>query len=360
MQDIIVYISLDTASKERATLLPLILSFEGAFAYKEYTNPEAVQADFPAAGSATASAAKAMFEQIKLEKCPGRTKKVAVFGVASDAAAATVTGALDTLRETHDDWYFLVPTSTSKDILTALSVWADATVLTLAQLEAGGVEAEKLLIAQTTDKNLITTAMKGKRQTVVCYNHDAARSCIPAAWIGRVGPNYPQSVTWKWKELYGIPATAEKGTDLQDLLEDRYNLYISNHGREYMSEGICTDGDFIDTVIGRWQIKQAMRSNLVNMFVDTEHVGYDNEGFTMVAEQVIAALDEAVANGIILKQDGVGAYSVTIPKRTDATEEQARNRVMPPIPWEATVRGGVHGVKVTGVLTVALTSASAS
>ena len=130
-----------------------------------------------------------------------------------------------------------------------------------------------------------------------------------------MAPNYPASVTWKWKELYGIPATDEKGVDLQELLEGRCNIYISNHGRAYMSEGVCTDGDFIDTVIGRWQIKETMRTRLVNLFVDTEHVGYDDQGFTMVAEQVIAALDEAVANGVILKQDGSGAYTVTIPRR---------------------------------------------
>lgn len=358
MQDIVVYISLDTAAAERATLLPLILSFEGAFPYKEYNKAEDVVKDFSAEKSPTALAATALFDQIKLENSPGRVKKVAVFGVAADTAAAAVTTALDTLRETHDDWYFLLPTATDASMLAALSAWCSSTVLTLAQLEAGQVEAEKLLLAQTSDKAAITEAVKKNKQTVVCYNHDAANSFIPPAWVGRVAPNYPQSVTWKWKELYGIPATDEKGVDLQDMLENRYNLYITNHGRDYMSEGICTDGDFIDTVIGRWQIKEAMRTRLVNMFVDTEHVGYDDEGFTQVAEQVITALDEAVENGIILKQDGAGAYSVAIPKRADATEEQARNRIMPPIPWEATVRGGVHGVKVTGVLTVALTSAA--
>lgn len=358
MQDIVVYISLDTAATEKETLLPLILSFEGEFAYKEYNSAEAVAADFTNSTSPTALAAAAVFNQIKLENSPGRVKKVAVFGVDAEATPANVTAALDTLRETHDDWYFLVPTVTSTAMLTALAAWVDASVLTLAQLEAGQVEAEKLLLAQTTDKDAITTAMKGLRQTVVCYNHDAANSYIPPAWVGRVSPNYPQSVTWKWKELYGIPATDEKGVDLQDLLEGRYNLYISNHGRQYMSEGICTDGDFIDTVIGRWQIKETMRQNLVNMFVDTEVVPYDDEGFTMVGAQVIAALNKAVEDGIVLRQDGAGAFSVSIPKRAAATEEQARNRVMPPIPWTATVRGGVHGVKVSGVLTVALTSSA--
>lgn len=356
MQDIIVYISLDAASTEKETLLPLILSFEGESAYKEYNSAEAVAADFTGEDSLTAKTAAALFGQVNLENCPGRIKKVAVYGVESASEASAVTAALDTLRETQDEWYFLIPTTADKAMITALSNWCSASVLTQAQLEAGQVESEKLLMVQTSDKTVLTDALKGNKQTVICYNHDAANSHIPAAWVGRVSPNYPASVTWKWKELYGIPATNEKGVDLQELLEDRYNTYISNHGRRYMSEGICTNGEFIDTVIGRWQIKENMRTKLVNMFVDTEHVGYDEDGFTMVAQTVIRALDEAVEDGIILKQNGSGMYTVTIPKRSDATEEQARNRIMPPIPWSATLRGGVHGVKVTGVLTVVLTS----
>mgnify|MGYP000774887165 CR=1 FL=1 len=246
MQDIIVYISLDTASKEKETLLPLILSFEGAFAYKEYNKAEDVAKDFTTASSPTLAAAQKLFDQIKVENCPGRTKKVAIFGLASDSTAKATTDALDTLRETHDDWYFLIPAGATDTIITALSTWASATVLTLAQLESGMVESEKLLIAQTKTKSLITTAMKANKQTVICYNHDADNTSIPAAWVGRVAPNYPTSVTWKWKELFGIPVTDEKGTDREDLLEGRYNMYIERHGREYMSEGICTDGDFID------------------------------------------------------------------------------------------------------------------
>ena len=98
MQDIVVYISLDTAAQEKPTLLPLILSFEGESAYKEYSSAEAVAVDFPASGSPTALAAGALFHQVKLESCPGRIKKVAVYGVASDAQPSAVTAALDTLR----------------------------------------------------------------------------------------------------------------------------------------------------------------------------------------------------------------------------------------------------------------------
>ena len=163
MQDIVVYISLDTAAQEKPTLLPLILSFEGESAYKEYSSAEAVAVDFPASGSLTALAARALFHQVKLESCPGRIKKVAVYGVASDAQPSAVTAALDTLRETQDEWYFLLPTAANTAMISALSAWCSGTVLSLAQLEAGQVEAEKLLIVQTADKAAVTTALKGNR-----------------------------------------------------------------------------------------------------------------------------------------------------------------------------------------------------
>ena len=102
MQDIIVYISLDTASKEKETLLPLILSFEGTFAYKEYNKAEDVAKDFTTASSPTLAAAQKLFDQIKVENCPGRTKKVAIFGLASDSTAKAVTDS-GSLIVTDDD-----------------------------------------------------------------------------------------------------------------------------------------------------------------------------------------------------------------------------------------------------------------
>ena len=87
-------------------------------------------------------------------------------------------------------------------------------------------------------------------------------------------------------------------------------------------------------------------------------LAYGANTSTVLGSDTRDVTSRVAINGVILKQDGSGAYTVTIPRRADATEEQARNRIMPPIPWEATLRGGVHGVKVTGVLTVSLTGSA--
>ena len=71
---------------------------------------------------------------------------------------------------------------------------------------------------------------------------------------------------------------------------------------------------------------------------------------------MFAALNRAVELHIIATdpEDHTAVYTVVIPKRADATDEQVRNRQMPDIRWSAQLEGAVHGVKVNGTLRVTL------
>jgi hypothetical protein len=67
-------------------------------------------------------------------------------------------------------------------------------------------------------------------------------------------------------------------------------------------------------------------------------------------------LTRATQLGIIASESGgaSGIYTVSIPLRKNATDEQARARRMPDITWEAQLEGAVHLVKVTGTLRATL------
>lgn len=345
--DITVIISLDTQPAPKETLLPLILSTEGAKPYKEYASLAEMEADYPNTTKTHACAA-ALFGQAALAPAP--IKACACFGVAEDATEEQITDALTELRDSHDDWYFLLPVTSTKTQITALAEWAAATVISETELRDGGVESEKLLVVQTDDETIRSV----QPQTVLCYNHTAGSSYMHAAWVGRVAPNYPKAITWKWKALDGIPVTDLSGAALNTLQTARVNTYVQRNKRQYMGEGICANGDFIDTVISRWQLKAMLRQALTAFMVENEHVPYDNDGFTQVGGVVIQALNTATNNGIILAENGSGVFSVAIPTRADATKEQAATRTMPDIVWSATLLGGVHGVEVRGTLSVSL------
>lgn len=125
---------------------------------------------------------------------------------------------------------------------------------------------------------------------------------------------------------------------------------------EYMKNGICGDGNFIDNVLGADYITHQIRENLYKIFIANKKIAYTDDGFALVAAGVFAALNRAVELHIIATdpEDDTGVYTVVIPKRADATDEQARNRQMPDIKWSAQLEGAVHSVKVNGTLRVTL------
>lgn len=347
VQDIVVHVGLDTKITPRESLVPLILTLEGEKSYKEYTSLDALLADY-AATTAAGKAAQALYANAELSGSVPET--VAVLGLATSVTNDDIADALDTLRDSHDDWYYLILAAATDAQITAIAAWAAATVLSRQDLAAGQKEAEKLLVAQTATKTLALT----DAQAFICYNPDAANSFMHAAWVGRMLGYYPQAVTWKWKDISGVAAVDVDATALGTILANHVNTYVNNHKRNYMRDGVCADGEFIDVVIGRWQIKQAMRAAITNLMVDTDDVPYDDTGFAMVAAAVISALNGAAENGIIRTIDNRPQFTVTIPRYADATEAQIAQRIMPDITWHATLRGGVHGVSVTGTLSIRL------
>lgn len=348
MQDIIVQVALDTKRKPVETLMPLILGFEGAQAYAEYEDLAALANDYETTTDVYKAAA-VMLAQDGLSGAP--LARIAAMSLAADADSAAATGALTTLRSTHDDWYYLVPVGATSAILTGLAAWAAGTVLSETDLKGGVVEAEKLLVA---DQDTATTAITSG-QTALCYNPDAD-SYMAAAWVGRMAPYYPTCPTWKWKELAGVAPVSLAGTALTNLLSQNINTYVRNHKREYMRDGVCADGEYIDVVIGRWRIKQLMRKAITDLAVDTAQIPYTDAGFTAVGAAVLKALQQAASDGIIAVTDNTPQLSINIPTTDEATELQRASRTMPPITWTATLTGSVHSMTVSGTLSVSLTA----
>lgn len=177
-----------------------------------------------------------------------------------------------------------------------------------------------------------------------------------AAWVGSVGPFWPESVTWKWKVPDGVSVADLRDSERDLLEENRVNFMTAEYKHEYMKNGICGDGNFIDNVLGADYITHQIRENLYEIFIANKKIAYTDDGFALVAAGVFAALNRAVELHIIATdpEDDTGVYTVVIPKRADATDEQARNRQMPDIKWSAQLEGAVHSVKVNGTLRVTL------
>lgn len=358
--DVIVVVDIDAKPKGVETLDILLLSTEGAKDMKTYRDLSVINTDYP--GKKVAAMAAALFNQGKTTLASTLIRKVRIAGIEAPAGdtdkakATALVAAVETIREKDDDWYILLTDQTGAEAVEALAAWAEASEPTEAELGAGMEDHRKLYFGQTSKKE---GNPSNARAIVIYADQDKLQTeWADAAYLGNVGPFYPESVTWKFKRPQGISVPDLTSAERDALAEQYVNFLTVEYKREYVKNGSCLDGEFIDVQIGADYIAKTMRDNLYDIFLNNATIGYTDEGFSIVADGVYKALNRAVDLGIIARdpESRQGVYNVDVPKRSEATDEQARSRQMPDIAWEALLEGAVHSVKVKGVLRATLSA----
>lgn len=362
-KDVIVVVNIDAKPKASEALDILVLSTAGAKDIKTYRSLEEVATDFPNSGDTqkTYRKVEALFNQGKTTLAETLIRKVKVGGIAAptgnDAAAKAkaLVEAVETLRETDDDWYILLTDQDGDDAVKELCAWAESTEPTEAELGAGEEDHRKFYFGQTSNK---TIGVTNRRCALICTDSTKLSEEADAAYVGNVGPFYPQSVTWKFKRPQGISLPNFTNAQRDALEEANINFLTDEYKKIYVKNGVCCDGEFIDVQMGADYIAQYMREELYSIFLNNAKVPYTDAGFALIASGVFAALNRATDLGIIATdpESDAGVFTVTVPKRADATDDEARARKMPDIEWEAQLEGAVHSVKVKGTLRATLSA----
>lgn len=275
---------------------------------------------------------------------------------------------IDTIKQFQsdidNDWYYLLTDKDDDECVTALAKFAEASEPSEAELGAGVEDHRKFYMGQTCNKDF---ACVTARAAVIYADEQYLREEPDASYTGNVGPFYPTSVTWKFKRPQDGNAPASAGTKLitlpklsegerDKLFENHVNFLAEEYKRQYVKNGTCLDGEFIDVVLGGDWIAKRMRDLLYDTLLTNANISYDDAGFGLISTAVLQALNEAVDLNIIAvdSESKKGVFTVNIPKYADSTEDQRRSRIMPDITWEALLSGAVHQVKTKGVLRASL------
>ena len=350
-KDVVVVVNLEQVDRTVDSLDILLISTEGEKDAKIYTTLEDVGEDW-AKDSAIYKKVAAMMGQGKAKPAPASLiQKIKVVGLAVPETPEDLVERIKEFQTIDNDWYMFLTDRAEDGYITALGAFAEDSEPSEAELTAGVEDHRKFYFAQTDNK-----AYAGKsRRTAVIYTENLDEHA-EAAWIGAVGPWYPQSVTWKFKMPVGISVPTLKAGEINALESNYVNFVTNEYKRNYIKNGCCLDGEWIDAILGGDWIAIKMREKLYDIFMSTPNIPYTDAGFAMVAAGVFEILDKATDYAIIAEnpESKAGEYEVTVPKRSEATDIQAATRQMPNISWEALLGGAVHGVKVKGVLKVSL------
>ena len=277
---------------------------------------------------------------------------------------------IDTIQQFQadedNDWYYLLTDRDDDEFVKALAKFAEASEPTEAELGAGIEDHRKFYMGQTTNKKFACLTARA----AVIYTDPAFIDEEPdASYTGNVAPFYPKNVTWKFKRPQDGNAPTSAGTKLislpklkeseRDALDENHVNYLTEeYKRQYVKDGVCLNGEFIDIVIGGDWIAKRMRDLLYDILLENANINYGDDGFGLVATAVLQALAEAADedHNIVARdpESKSGIFTVNIPKWSESTDEQRRNRVMPDITWEAQLSGAIHQVKSKGALRVSI------
>lgn len=349
-KDIIVVTKIDAKPRGSEALDILLISTEAEKPLKTYRSLEEIEADF--GGTAISKKAEAMFNQPHT-LADTLIRKVKIMGVAPPESPAALLASIEALREKNDDWYILLTDRTEDEYIKALAAWAERTEPTEAEMGAGVEDHRKLYFYQTSNLELAVT----NARCIPVYTNNLDEHA-DGAYLGNVGPHYPKSVTWKFKRPDGMTLPDLTSAQRDALEEANVNFLTAEYKHEYIKNGVCANGEFIDVQMGADYITQYMREELYQVSLKNAKVPYTDEGFALTAAAVFAALNRAVALGIVTRnpESGKGVFTVKVPKRSEASDDDARGRHMPPIVWEAQLEGAVHSVKITGTLKATLSA----
>lgn len=261
-----------------------------------------------------------------------------------DTAKDTITEALLDLIQTENRWYFLLITETDKASLNEAGDFASSN--------------EKLFVGNTPD----ITAFEGRnniRETYII--HDKADTELPAAaWVGRIAPTTPGSVTWKWKQLNGVTAGNFTTTQLLTIRAGNSQAIEESRGRIFTNEGKTTGGEFNDIIRGRDFLNSRLFEELLLLFTNSEKVGLDDPGIGEVITVVRAVLKEVSGNDFVAavsseadqknSDDGKFQYQVSGPTFAEIPLTDKTNRNLPDVKFTLVPKGAIHTLTINGTI----------
>lgn len=351
MKDVVVSVKVDDKPQAVDGLGILLVSTEAEKEAKEYISLEDIEKEW-GKGSKVYGMASAMFRQGEAEPSPPKLiQRVTVLGVGDVGTPEELAEKIRDYGNRDNSWYIFLTDRTEDGYIQKLSEFAKGSEPTEAELMSGAEDNRKLYFAETGNMELAD--IEGR--SVIVYTPKLEEH-IDAAYLGAVSPWYPKHVTWKFKLPQGIEPPELTGQEKDRLEKNCINYVSDEYKNSYMKNGVCADGEWIDSLLGADWIAQDMRKQLYEVFRENEIVPYTDAGFALVGMAVFRTMNKAVEHGIIAMdgESGAGIYKVNIPARYTATEKQARAREMPDIIWEAQLEGAVHKSVTKGVLKVSL------
>lgn len=158
----------------------------------------------------------------------------------------------------------------------------------------------------------------------------------------------PGSVTGKFNQLASVTRDALSETDLTNLNAKNIGWFTDFSGVGITGEGKTAAGEWQDFIRDRDWFVANMQADVFTVLTSQDKVAFDDRGINSVAGAIRKRISLGVTAGFLT---GDPAATVTVPKASDVSTTDKRNRVLNGLRFSAPVAGAIHTVAIAGTVT---------
>lgn len=250
------------------------------------------------------------------------------------------TGAVDYVNEivklqsATEEWFFLIVDAVD-----------DADKLKIAEYietqTAVYVFSDKNPVTRTSATTDIFSTLSGKTlvQSIGMHTKDLTLVSPESAWVGRFASFVIGSTSWIHKPLATLTAEGFTRSEYA-ILNSKNAHYYTKVSQDPTIEGNANTvgGEKIKTILGAIWLKVRMGERLWNLLYSKENINYTNEGIELFKAEIVAVLNEGVANNILTNEDG---FSIQTPDASKLTSQERESGYLRKITFRARLAGAI-------------------
>lgn len=265
----------------------------------------------------------------------------------------SVGDALTAIKDENSDWYAVGMIDTTPANQEALSDYI-ATDCRIAAIRTSDADSLTTSTANGIGGILFD---KNADRTMVFYTSNSYDSVALTgdeypefAYLGRLLPELPGSVTWNFKQLSGITVDNLTDTGRGNLADKNINWYNRFGGVTIAEQGTMASGTFIDLIRGSDFIQARMEEAIFSRLVNTPKIPFTNAGVDLIVNDMSAVLQRAVEINGILRADPYPVISK--PLIADVPFNDRALRCLPDLTFTGEFAGAIHKVCIRGTISV--------
>lgn len=272
-------------------------------------------------------------------------------------AEETVAAMMTAIRNVNDDWYELGAIKKYRDVTEAEEM-ADEIASLRKTFSIATNDANTLILGNSSNFSATIKALNYKRIDAIYHDNDTLYPDM--SWSGQQLPKPIGSTNWAYKTLAGIeegalvniPAVALTQTQIDAALDKNCNLYTRTLGADFTYFGtmlggknVDKDGEYKDIIRNIDFLQARIEEGLMSLLLEKDIIFFTNAGISIVDSRLREMLNTfGVVQGILVE----GTVKTFFPKRSEVSQGDRDNRLLPDGTFEAELTGGINTIILRG------------